>query len=79
MSVDGFSITASVGVSNLAAPIFAGNGCSISSGQTCSSTTASMAFVNVAAPTELLSCVAQLNIVLQIMSNSNSTKSTCTT
>jgi hypothetical protein len=68
VNVDTFSITASVAVNNLISPIFAGGGtCTLSSGAMCTTTTANMAFVNVAAPTTLLTCVQGLSVVLSIM------------
>jgi hypothetical protein len=78
VSVDGFSITASVGMDNYIASIFHGNGCSISNGRTCTSTTGSMAFINVAAPTTLIACVSSLSAVLQIM-NPSATIPSCNT
>lgn len=67
LDVDTFSITASVGMNTLIAPIFSGAKCTLPSGNSCTSTTANMAFINVAAPTTLISCVQQLQIVLSIM------------
>jgi hypothetical protein len=67
VDVDTFSITASVGMNSLIAPIFSGAACTLPSGNTCTSTTANMAFINVAAPTTLITCVSQLQVVLSIM------------
>jgi hypothetical protein len=67
VNVDTFSITASVGMNSLIAPIFKGAACTLPSGNTCTSTTANMAFINVAAPTTLITCVQGLSVVLSIM------------
>ncbi len=68
VNVDSFSITAEVGLSHMfGTSPFGSASCSLASGVACSSTTANMAFVNVAAPTTLIACVPGLSIVLTIM------------
>jgi hypothetical protein len=77
LSVDTFSITAEVGLSeNFMGTPFAAT-CTLSSGSACSSTTANMAFINVAAPTTLIACVPGINIVLTIMNPAATTKPAC--
>ena len=78
VSVDGFSITASVGMDSFLRPVFSGNGCTLASGSACTSTTGSMAFINVAAPTTLIACVQGLSAVLQIM-NPTAVPPSCST
>jgi hypothetical protein len=67
VNVDTFSITATVGVNKLISPIFASAACTLPSGTSCTSTTSNMAFINVAAPTTLITCVQGLSVVLSIM------------
>jgi hypothetical protein len=77
LSVDSFSITAEVGLSeNFMGTPFAAT-CTLASGSPCSKTTANMAFVNVAAPTTLIACVPGINIVLTIMNPAATTKPAC--
>jgi hypothetical protein len=67
VSVDTFSITAEVGLNQILTSGPFAQTCTLSSGAACSSTTANMAFVNVAAPTTLIACVPGLSVVLTIM------------
>ncbi len=77
LSVDTFSITAEVGINQILGNSPFGATCSLASGAPCSSTTANMAFINVAAPTSLVTCVPGLSIVLTIMNPAATTTPTC--
>jgi hypothetical protein len=66
MDIDNFSITAKVNLNSYLVNAI-GSKCTQASGVACSSTTANMAFLNVAAPTTLITCVPGISVVLTIM------------